>query len=55
MINKKKRYFLDHYLYYLEDPGVDMRIILKWMYKKWEWGAWTGLIRLRIRTDRVLL
>jgi hypothetical protein len=30
-------------------------IILKWMFKKWEWGAWTGLIRLRIRTDGGLL
>jgi hypothetical protein len=28
---------------HLEDPGLDERIILKWMFRKWH-GAWTGLI-----------
>jgi hypothetical protein len=32
---------------YLEDPGVDGRIILRWNFGKWD-GAWTGLIWLRI-------
>jgi hypothetical protein len=34
-----------------------MRIILKWiyLYKKWEWGARTRLILLRIRADGGLL
>jgi hypothetical protein len=27
---------------HLEDPGVDGRIILKWIFKNWN-GAWTGL------------
>ena len=34
---------------HLEDPGVEGRIILRWIYRKWG-GAWTGLIWLRIRT-----
>jgi hypothetical protein len=32
----------------LEDPDVDGRIILKWIFSKWDVGAWTGLIWLRI-------
>ena len=28
---------------HLEDPGID-RIILKWIFRKWDVGAWTGLI-----------
>ena len=34
---------------HLEDPGVDVRIILRWIFKKWV-GAWTGLIWLRTGT-----
>ena len=23
---------------HLQEPGIDVRIILKWIFKKWEWG-----------------
>jgi hypothetical protein len=36
---------------HLEEVGLHVRIILKWIFRKWERGAWTGLIWLRIRTS----
>ena len=30
------------------DPGVDGRIILRWIFSKWNVGVWTGSIWLRI-------
>ena len=33
---------------HLEDPGIDGKIILRWIFRKWDVGAWTGLIWLRI-------
>jgi hypothetical protein len=27
----------------LEDIGVDGRIVLKWIFRKWDGEAWTGL------------
>ena len=35
---------------HLGDPGVDGRIILRWIFRKWDVGVRTGSIRLRIGT-----
>ena len=31
-------------------PGVDGRIILRWFFRKWDVGVWTGSSWLRVRT-----
>ena len=33
---------------HLEDPGVEGRTILIWIFGKWDVGAWTGSNWLRI-------
>ena len=33
-----------------KDPGVDGRIILSWIFRKWDVEAWTGSSWLRIGT-----
>jgi len=35
---------------HLGDPGVDVRIILRWIFRKWDVGVWTGSSWLRIVT-----
>jgi hypothetical protein len=34
----------DHF----KDTGVNGKIILKWMFEKWDGGAWAGSLWLRI-------
>jgi len=35
---------------HLEDPGLDEKKILRWIFRKWGVGSWTGSIWLRIGT-----
>ena len=35
---------------HLENPGVDGRVILRWIFRKWDVGVWTGSIWIRIET-----
>ena len=40
---------------HLEDPSIDKRIILKWIFERVDGGAWTGSIWFRIGIGGVLL
>ena len=33
-----------------EDPGIDGKIILRWIFRKWDVGVWTGSSWLRLGT-----
>ena len=35
---------------HLEDIGVNGRIILRWLFREWDVGVWTGSSWLRIGT-----
>ena len=32
------------------DPDADGRIVLRWIFRKWDVGVWTGSIWLKIGT-----
>jgi hypothetical protein len=35
---------------HLEDPGIDVRKILRWIFSKWDWGMdWINLAHERER------
>ena len=36
---------------HLGDPGVDRKIILRWIFRKWNVGVWTGSSWLRLGTS----
>jgi hypothetical protein len=38
-----------------ENPGVNGKIIIRWIFKNWDVGVWTGLSWLRIGRWRVLV
>jgi hypothetical protein len=35
---------------HLGDPGVDGRILLRWICRKWDVGVWTGSSWIRLGT-----
>jgi len=35
---------------HLEDPGLDGKIILRWISRKWDVGVWNGSMWLRVGT-----
>jgi hypothetical protein len=35
---------------HLEDRGIDGKVIIRWIFRKWGGWAWTGLMWLRIGT-----
>jgi hypothetical protein len=36
----------------LENPGVDGRTILRWIFRKWN-GAWTGMVYVFLRLGKM--
>jgi hypothetical protein len=42
-------------MYHWGDPGVDGRIILMRIFRKWDVGVWTGLGWIRIDRWRALV
>ena len=45
-----KYFILYENKHHLEDLGLDGNIILRWIFRKWDVGVWTGSNWLRIGT-----
>jgi len=43
-----KHFILYENKHHLKDPDVDGKIILRWIFRKWDVGAWTGSRWLRM-------
>jgi hypothetical protein len=39
-----------YYICHFGDPGVDGRIIIRWIFKNWDVGVWTRSSWLRVGT-----
>ena len=52
---RKERRVVDRERDHLQDPGVDVMVILRWIFRKWDVGVWTGSVWLRIGTGGGLL
>jgi hypothetical protein len=51
-------YSYDTYIsirFYLEDPDMHGRIILRWIFRMWEVGVWTGSSWLRTGKGQALV
>ena len=40
---------------HMDEPVIDGKIILRWLFRKWDVGVWTGSIWLRTGTSGGLL
>jgi hypothetical protein len=34
----------------LKDPSMDWRVVIRWIFRKWNEGAWTGSMWLKTGT-----
>jgi hypothetical protein len=37
---------IDHWA----DPGIDGRVLLRWIFRKWDVRVWTGISWLKVET-----
>jgi len=49
-MGREEALFIYVWFYHLVEPDVDERIILRWIFRKWDVEVWTGSSWLRIGT-----